>query len=139
MADDSVLYSTAAISRADSRNVRVEGADPPALSIADPRELGGSESGWDPERLYAAALATCLHQSVVLVASAGDVDTTHSAVRAEVQLSERGAERYEVEAHLTVELPDIPDQNRRRELLDQAVRHCPLVKGSDDVSLAPDR
>ncbi|OLZ43427.1 hypothetical protein BS329_39110 [Amycolatopsis coloradensis] len=65
---------------------------------------------------------------MVLVASAGDLDTTGSAVRAHVRLIHETALDYSVDAELTVSLPEIPTA-RRQELLDQAVNHCPLVNG----------
>ncbi|MGX7825843.1 OsmC family protein [Actinokineospora sp. 24-640] len=123
------LYSTAAVSRADTNRVEVDGADPGSLVIAEPVELGGSGGGWDPERLYAAALATCLHQSLVLVASTGGHDTTGSTVRAEVSLGASGAEAYELDAHLVVEIPEVAGAEARRGLVDQAVGHCPLAGG----------
>ncbi|MGZ3145351.1 hypothetical protein ACVDFE_25805 [Lentzea chajnantorensis] len=63
-----------------------------AVSRNDEVEVSGSalpvgDGSWDPEKLYAAALATCLHQAVVLAASTGDLDTTGSAVRARVALN----------------------------------------------------
>ncbi|GGS55113.1 MULTISPECIES: OsmC family protein [Actinokineospora] len=127
------LYSTAAVSR-DGGRVEVDGAEPDSLAIVQPAELGGSGGGWDPERLYAAALATCLHQSLVIVASSGGHDTSGSSVRAEVTLGESGAEAYDLRARLVVALPNV-DTDDRRQLVDQAVGHCPLA-GGWDVSLA---
>jgi lipoyl-dependent peroxiredoxin len=122
------LYTTAAVSRDDNR-VEVDGADPGWLPIVEPAELGGQGGGWDPERLYAAALATCLHQSLVLIASGGGHDLAGSAVRAEISLSKRGAEVYDLTAELTVDLPGVADQGTRRAVVDQAVDHCPLAGG----------
>ncbi|MFD1146481.1 OsmC family protein [Saccharothrix hoggarensis] len=127
------LYSTAAVSR-DGR-VEVDGAEPTALAVTQPAELGGSGGGWNPEGLFAAALATCVHQSLVLLASSGGHDTHGSAVRAEVSLSEHGAQQYEINARLFVELPNVADAEQRRTLVDQAAQHCPLADGWE-VSLA---
>lgn len=121
------LYSTAAVSR-DGR-VEVDGAEPTALVVTQPVELGGSGGGWDPERLFAAALATCVHQTLVLIASSGGHDTEGSTVRAEVSLSERGAARYDLDARLFVELPNVTDDEQRRTLVDRAAQHCPLANG----------
>ncbi|QQQ74123.1 OsmC family protein [Saccharothrix sp. 6-C] len=121
------LYSTAAVSR-DGR-VEVDDAEGTALAVTQPVELGGSGHGWDPERLFAAALATCLHQSLVLTASSGGHDTEGSAVRAEVSLSAHGAQRYDLDARLVVELPNVTDDAQRRTLVDRAAQHCPLANG----------
>ncbi|MFJ6674670.1 OsmC family protein [Actinosynnema sp. NPDC091369] len=129
-ADMTKLYSTAAVSR-DGR-VEVDGA---ALTVTQPAELGGTGGGWDPERLFAAALATCLHQSLVLTASSGGHDTGGSAVRAEVSLSAHGAQQYDLTARLFVELPNVTDEGQRRTLVDRAAQHCPLADGWE-VSVA---
>ncbi|WP_410665361.1 OsmC family protein [Amycolatopsis sp. lyj-84] len=102
------------------------GAGPGGLSMADDQD--GSGDGWNPERLYAAALATCLHQAVVVVASTSDLDTTGSVVRGQVKLIHETGLDYSVDARLSVSLPEIP-QTRRQSVLDQAVIHCPLVNG----------
>ncbi|MFD0203330.1 MULTISPECIES: OsmC family protein [Saccharothrix] len=129
--DTRTLYTTSAVSRADSRRVEVEGAEPGGLAIVEPPELGGRGDGWDPERLYAAALATCLHQSLVVLASTEGKDTTGSVVRAQVRLGDHGAQSYTIDARLVVELPNVRDPDRRRELVDRAAQHCPLAGGWD--------
>ncbi|ANZ43343.1 hypothetical protein BBK82_37350 [Lentzea guizhouensis] len=90
--------------------------------------VGDGDGAWDPEKLYAAALATCLHQAVVLAATTGDLDTSGSAVRARVTLNHENAQDYSIDAKLSITLPNVPG-DRRADLLDQAVRHCPLVNG----------
>ncbi len=106
--------------------VRGPGALSDGLSMADDHH--GSGDNWNPERLYAAALATCLHQAVVVVASTSDLDTTGSVVRGQVKLIHETALDYSVDARLSVSLPEIPPA-RRQSVLDQAVTHCPLVNG----------
>ncbi|GAA1313134.1 OsmC family protein [Saccharothrix xinjiangensis] len=118
------LYSTTAVS--NSGSVRVDGtAD---LPVAAPTELGGPGGGWNSEQLYAASLATCLHQSIVLIASSAGDDTSDCAVSAGVTLRHEGAEKYDVDARLKVELPNVPEQ-RRQALVDLAVSHAPLIGG----------
>ena len=97
-------------------------------SSSAPLAVGEGDGAWDPEKLYAAALATCLHQAVVLAATTGDLDTTGTAVRARVTLTHENAQDYSIDAELSIALPNVP-RERRAELRDQAVRHCPLVNG----------
>ncbi|MFC6093189.1 OsmC family protein [Saccharothrix sp. BKS2] len=118
------LYSTTAVSNAGS--VRVD--DSADLPVAAPTELGGPGGGWNSEQLYAAALATCLHQSIVLMASSAGDDTSGCVVSAGVSLRHEGAEKYDVDARLKVELPNVPEQ-RRQELVDLAISHAPLIGG----------
>ncbi len=121
-------YTTRAVS--EDAAVRVEGATPDRLAVHAPKELGGPDGGWDPERLYAAALATCLHQSVVLIASSAGVSTADSAVHAEVTVRGRSAASCELEAALRVELPGASDADERERLIARAAAHCPLVDES---------
>jgi len=106
--------------------VRVAGVEPETLSLVGDGE--GAGQSWNPERLYAAALATCLHQAVVLAASTGGFDTEDSAVRAEAKLFHDTAQGYSVDARLSVSLPGVPAE-RRQGVVDQATHHCPLVNG----------
>ncbi|GAA3462660.1 OsmC family protein [Saccharothrix longispora] len=117
------LYSTTAVSGPGA--VRVDDSE---LPVAAPPELGGPGGGWNSEQLYAAALATCLHQSIELIASSGGDDTSGCTVSAGVTLRHEGAEKYDVEARLKVELPNVPE-SRRQDLVDLAVSHAPLIGG----------
>jgi lipoyl-dependent peroxiredoxin len=121
------LYTTTATSSADA--VRVDNADPAELRVAAPRELAGQGGGWNSEQLYAAALATCLHQSIVLIASSGGDDVRECGVTASVSLRHVGPEKYDLDARLVVELPGVADDRRRQDLVDLAVSHAPLIGG----------
>jgi len=63
MADE--IYSTEATSSRGS--VRVDGRGDLAYAVGEPGD--GTADPLNPERLYAAALATCLHQSLTIAAT----------------------------------------------------------------------
>ncbi|MFI9011858.1 OsmC family protein [Actinosynnema sp. NPDC053489] len=126
-ASDTGLYTARAVSRDDA--VSVEGATPDRLAVHSPGELGGPDGGWNPERLYAAALATCLHQSLVLVSSSAGVDTADASVRAEVTLRTDDGGAYHLDAALRVDLPGA-DPGARERLVGLAAAHCPMVDES---------
>lgn len=123
------LYRTTAVSDAASGRVRVDGAEPASLPVAAPDALGGPGRAWNPEALYAAALATCLHQSLVLVASERGCDTSGSAVSATVTLRREGGHGYAIDAALEVRLPGVTDEGGRREVVELAKARCPLADG----------
>lgn len=125
---DNDLYTAEAVSYNGA--VSVDGASPDRLTVRASQELGGPDGGWNPERLYAAALATCLHQSIVLVGSTTGADTGGSAVHAEVTLREHRAESYKMDAAMHVELPGVADAATRERILAQATTRCPLVDES---------
>jgi lipoyl-dependent peroxiredoxin len=129
------LYVTTAVSQEGKVRVVDDGHDTAELTVRAPTELGGPGGGWNAEQLYAAAVATCLHQSLVIVASTAGADTSDSAVHVRVTLGEHGAEAYDVAAVARVELPNVDDDGPRGRLVDQAARRCPLVDESQ-VSLA---
>ncbi|GGP54563.1 OsmC family protein [Saccharothrix coeruleofusca] len=120
------LYTTTAVSTRAS--VRVDDAEPAELAVAAPRELAGPGGGWNPEQLYAAALATCLHQSLAVIASSAGDDLTGCQVTAGVSLRHEGTQTYDLDARLKVELPGVPEE-RRQDLVDLAVSHAPMIGG----------
>jgi osmotically inducible protein OsmC len=83
----------------------------------------------DPEMLYAAALASCLHQSVVLEASKEGVPTESSRVRATVTLK-LVQEKFTMQAAVAVELPGT-DDNTARSIQQRAWQSCPMTRNID--------
>ncbi|NJQ00409.1 OsmC family protein [Streptomyces zingiberis] len=130
MAGERALYTTAAESRPGVTEVRLGGDGGRTLPVANPTAPGGSPDGdgWAPEQLYAAAVATCMHQALELAAGLRGADTGGSRVTAEVSLEHDGPLRYSLAAEVTVELPGL-DGAVRDAVIDEAVRSCPLVAG----------
>ncbi|MFI6031115.1 OsmC family protein [Amycolatopsis magusensis] len=116
------IYTTEATSGRGS--VRIDGRDDMGYRVGEP---SGEQDRLNPERLYAAALATCLHQSLVLVASSADVETAESAVTARVSLTHDGERRYGLNATVSMTLPGVPDEKLRDQITAEAVRVCPMV------------
>ncbi|HEX5568602.1 MAG TPA: OsmC family protein [Streptomyces sp.] len=117
------LYSAQARSRHGTGRVDVSGRD--SLPVSSPSELGGSGQGYDPEQLYAAALATCLHQALVIAATEVGADPSGSEVTARVRLSNPGAQHYAFDSTAEVRLPAAEDQRER--IIAQALRICPIA------------
>ncbi|HZG05941.1 MAG TPA: OsmC family protein [Streptomyces sp.] len=116
------LYSAQARSRHGTGRVDISGRD--GLPVGAPEELGGSGQGYDPEQLYAAALATCLHQAVVIAATESGVAPSGSEVTVRVRLSNSGAQNYTFDATADVSLPAAGDQRER--VVARALRICPV-------------
>src|SRR4051794_18430435 len=90
-----LLYETSATSTAEPDEVRISGDPELVMQVSAPAALGGSAESTDPEQLYAAALASCLHQAVVIISgAAAEVDTSDAVVRAVVGLRHDGRIRY---------------------------------------------
>ncbi|UJW31599.1 OsmC family protein [Saccharothrix sp. AJ9571] len=117
------IYTTEATSGRDT--VRIDGRDDMGFPVGEPS--GGGQDRLNPECLYAAALATCLHQSLVLVATSADAETAESAVTARVTLSHDGERRYGLHATVLMMLPGVSDEKLRDQITAEAVRVCPMV------------
>ncbi|MFP8960370.1 OsmC family protein [Streptomyces nanhaiensis] len=125
------LYTAQARSLHGTGRVDVSGRA--GLPVGAPSELGGSGHGYDPEQLYAAALATCLHQALVIAATETGVDPSGSEVTARVRLSNGGAQHYRFDATADVSLPSAEGERRSR-VIEQALRICPI---SDQLDPPP--
>lgn len=128
MAEEHTLYTTTAFSSSSPDRVEFSDADGRALDVVAPPALHAPDrEGWAPEQFYAAAIATCLHQAIAVVASELGADLTDSRVSAEVQLEHSGAMRYALKTRATAELPAV-DGDTRDGLLQEAMRVFPLAE-----------
>ncbi|GAA2403688.1 OsmC family protein [Streptomyces glaucosporus] len=117
------LYSAQAHSRHGTGRVDVSGRA--GIPVGAPSELGGSGQGYDPEQLYAAAVATCLHQALVIAATQSGVDPSGSEVTARVRLGDGGAQHYTFDTTAEITLPSA-DGDQRERVIAQALRICPV-------------
>ncbi|MBW1604209.1 OsmC family protein [Streptomyces sp. JJ66] len=128
------LHRTSAQSASQPGRVWVDGGEQ-TLPVAAPPALGGADAdpAWHPEQLYAAAVASCLHQTLGIVASeVRGADLTDSRVTADVALTHDGSLHYGFTTRVTVEVPRV-DAATRRMLLRETLRVCPIA---DQVELA---
>lgn len=130
------LYRVAAHSRSADSHVSTDDASIDLLVKAPP-ELGGPGGGANPEALFAAAYATCLHAAVALVASGQGVDTSASEVHATTRIG-RDDQGYVWGVDVDIVLPGADEEARQR-IVDQAARICPIARstaGNIEVSLS---
>jgi organic hydroperoxide reductase OsmC/OhrA len=118
------IYTAEATSSRGS--VRIDGRGDLAYPVGEPGG-DGSADPLNPERLYAAALATCLHQSLTIAATSLDVEPGESVVTAEVTLAARGDGGYELRAVVRVHLPGASTDSLYDAVTREALRLCPLV------------
>ena len=128
------LYTTEATSSRGS--VRVDGRGDLAYPVGEPGGEGTADP-LNPERLYAAALASCLHQSLAIAATSLDVESGESVVTAKVTLAARGDGSYELRATVEVYLPGATTDSLYDAVTREALRLCPLV--GDKVAVTFDR
>lgn len=106
-----------------------------SLEVHEPTELGGPGGGTNPEQLMAAALASCLLESLRIAASTSGGNIDNASVEGSVTLTDTDGVGYDAEYSLRVTLPDAESP---KDVLDQAVSICPFLRSVNgvDVSLA---
>jgi osmotically inducible protein OsmC len=131
---DRTLHTTTARSTHGPVQVRIDGAEHKSVRVVTPPAPDSRErDGWSPEDLYAAAVATCLHQALTVVGGELRADLTGSEVSAEVALEHSGDLRYSLATRVSVHLPGVAEGTRTT-LLEEAMRVFPLA---DHVRVAP--
>ncbi len=106
------------------------------LTLAYPKELGGSGAGTNPEQLFAAGYAACFSNAILHVAGLQKIAIKHAPVAAEVSLVQAEA-GFALEVKLQVELA-LP-QPEAEALVATAHQVCPYsnaLRGNVDVALS---
>ncbi|NYE14728.1 organic hydroperoxide resistance protein [Actinomadura citrea] len=106
------------------------------VSLAPPRELGGSGEGTNPEQLFAAGYAACFASALSAVARASRHDVRDVSVTAEVGLHGDTEKGFGLGVVLRVELPD--DLADGEQLVERAHQICPYsnaTRGNIPVDL----
>jgi Ohr subfamily peroxiredoxin len=95
------------------------------VTVAPPKEMGGTGEGTNPEQLFAAGFAACFHSALKLVARKARQDAEGSTVTAEVGIGPiAGGVGYGLEVALVVSLPNV-ERLVAEELVAKAHEVCP--------------
>ncbi len=105
------------------------------LTVDEPHESGGEDTGADPQELLAASLASCTAITMEMYASRKGWDIGHVEVDVEYTLADRGCPtRFE----LVLRLPeDIPEEQVQRLLVIAA--KCPVHRALDGEVMFAER
>ncbi|WP_146340632.1 organic hydroperoxide resistance protein [Nesterenkonia sp. NBAIMH1] len=106
------------------------------LTLAPPKELGGSGDGVNPEQLFATGWAACFLGAMKKVAG-DDYDTTDASIGVKVGLGADDDGGFGLTAEIEVVLPKL-EQASGEELAEKAHAFCPYSKatsGNIDVKL----
>ncbi|WP_308249836.1 organic hydroperoxide resistance protein [Sphaerisporangium fuscum] len=133
----STLYT--AIATASGRDGRAVSSDGLLdVTLAPPKELGGTGRGTNPEQLFAAGYAACFASALGLVARRMKLDASHASVTAEVGLAQNDQGGFGLSVTLRVELPDELHGEAGRSLVEAAHQVCPYsnaTRGNIPVEL----
>ncbi|MCW2888440.1 MAG: Ohr subfamily peroxiredoxin [Streptosporangiaceae bacterium] len=133
----STLYT--AIATASGRDgVAVSSDGKLEVTLAPPKELGGTGAGTNPEQLFAAGYAACFASALNLVAGRMKVDVSDASVTAEVGLGSNGDGGFALSVVLRAELPDHISAEDGEALLEATHQVCPYsnaTRGNIPVDL----
>ncbi|EWS81799.1 organic hydroperoxide resistance protein [Brachybacterium phenoliresistens] len=133
------LYTAESLSTGQGRDGHVRTVDGTIdLTMAPPKEMGGTGQGANPEQLFAAGYAACFHSALNHVARAQKVKITDSSVGARVSIGDNGEGGFQLAVDLEVVIPSLPVE-QARELAEAAHQVCPYsnaTRGNIEVNLS---
>ena len=131
------LYT--AVATANGREGRAVSSDGRLdVTLAPPREMGGSGEGTNPEQLFAAGYAACFASALGAVARQSGTDVRDVSVTAEVGIGGDVKSGFGLAVALRVELPDALRDGTGEELVEKAHQVCPYsnaTRGNVPVEL----
>lgn len=96
------------------------------LTLAGPKEMGGTGEGTNPEQLFAAGYSACFNGALMMVARRAKVDASAAQVTANIGFGPEG-DSYAITADLEVAIPGL-ELAQVQELADAAHQACPYSK-----------
>ena len=132
------LYTASALATGTGRNGHTRSSDGRVdLSLAAPKELGGSGDGANPEQLFAAGYAACFHSALQLVARQAKTDLGDSSVGAQVGLGANDQGGFGLAVTLEVVVPTLPYEEALA-IAEAAHQVCPYsnaTRGNIEITL----
>ncbi|WP_223881231.1 Ohr family peroxiredoxin [Nesterenkonia ebinurensis] len=132
-----VKYTAEALATGGGRVGQARTADGALdVALAQPKEMGGSGEGLNPEQLFATGWAACFLGATKKMAG-NDYDTTDASVGVKVSIGADEDGGVALAAEIEVVLPKL-DQAAAEELAEKAHAFCPYSKatrGNIDVKV----
>ena len=135
---EKILYTAVATSTGDARNGHVRSSDGLIdTEVRTPVEMGGAGGATNPEQLFAAGYAACFHSALKATKGQHGVDTTDSAVTAEVGIGSNPDGGFGLAVTLRIELEGASQEDAEKAA---AIAHqvCPYsnaTRGNIEVTL----
>jgi Ohr subfamily peroxiredoxin len=140
MATKTKIFYTADASVRGGRDGRGETSDGKlSVTLARPREMGGTGEGTNPEQLFAIGYAACFIGALGVVAQRAHVSLpADTSIHSRVGIGQNDAGGFGLEVALEVSLPGIP-RGQAEQLVEQAHQVCPYsnaTRGNIPVNLS---
>ncbi|MEV5986504.1 organic hydroperoxide resistance protein [Streptomyces sp. NPDC052051] len=101
------------------------------LDLRQPKELGGTGEGANPEQLFAIGYAACFGTTLALVGQRGKLKADDAEIDSSVSLIPIDDGRFKLGVDLRISLPSITD-DQARELVTTAHQICPYSNATRD-------
>lgn len=138
IAVEKVLYTARATAQGARQGHTASDDGKLDVTLAPPKEMGGSGEGTNPEQLFAAGYASCFHSAMKTVARKTKQNTDDSTVTAAVGIGPiNGGAGYGLEVEMVVSLPNL-ERAEAEELVAKAHQVCPYsnaTRGNIKVDL----
>lgn len=123
------IYTAEALSTGEGRSGHVRTSDGKLdFDLTPPKEMDGSDTGTNPEQLFAAGYAACFHSALLGVAKQEGNDLGDSTVGARVSLG-KGNGGFDLAVTLEVVIPGF-ERDEAQSLADKAHQMCPYSRAT---------
>ncbi|MFZ4895783.1 organic hydroperoxide resistance protein [Plantibacter sp. Mn2098] len=134
-----IVYTAVAHASGGGRDGHVRSEDDTLdLDTRQPKEMGGSGEGTNPEQLFAAGYSACFLSALHAVARSKKLNSMDAAVSASVGIGPNGEGGYGLAVELDVYVPNVT-REEAQELVDAAHQVCPYsnaTRGNIEVTLS---
>ncbi|QLY33632.1 organic hydroperoxide resistance protein [Nocardia huaxiensis] len=100
------------------------------LKLAQPKAVGGTGDGTNPEQLFAMGYSACFASALQVVARTQKADLGDTSVTADVSLNKDDETGFGISVVLRVELPEHLQNETGRALVEAAHQVCPYSKAT---------
>lgn len=100
------------------------------LKLAQPKSVGGTGDGTNPEQLFAVGYSACFAGALQAVARNQKVDLGDTTVTADVSLHKDDETGFSISVVLHVELPEHLQNDEGKALVEAAHQVCPYSKAT---------
>ncbi|GAA1433465.1 organic hydroperoxide resistance protein [Microlunatus lacustris] len=122
----SIVYTASATTTGGRQGRAVSSDGVLDLTLAAPKEMGGTGEGTNPEQLFAAGYSACFNGALMMVARRAKVDASAAQVTANIGFGPEG-DSYGITAELEVAIPGL-ELAQVQELAEAAHQACPYSK-----------
>jgi Ohr subfamily peroxiredoxin len=108
------------------------------VQLRTPKEMGGEESGTNPEQLFAVGYAACFESALGVVGRRERVEVGDVSIDSRVSLLPTAERGFKLAVELAVTLPQVHDREQAARIVAAAHQVCPYsnaTRGNIEVKL----